>query len=213
MISSFINFTQITQNISTLPITPAEVRAVAEFFSGNRNDTSFDAEITDLILDGVLNWERETSFLIFDQTFKAFLYNEYLITNKFYGRLPVINVYSFDAIKYHPCNWNYTDAKITLDTNLYYFTDEAGKDSAQFKLIGNYLEVFQMYNNIEFNGKGGYQNNNFTNLPIKIKKALINMTADSFDKKKGVYSCNGAYYEEVKAIYGINTLYNLSITI
>ena len=213
MISSFINFTQITRNTSTLPITPAEVRAVSQFFSGNRDDTSIDGEITNLILQGVLNWERETRFLIFDQTFKAFLYNEYLVTNKFCGRLPVMNVYSFDSIKYHPCDWNYTDAKITLDTNLYYFTPEAGTDSAQFKLRNDYLEVFQIYNNIEFNGKGGYQNNNFTNLPIEIKTALIGMTADNLDATKGICGCNGSYYEDVKAIYGKNTVYNLSITI
>ena len=49
MISSFINFTQITRNTSTLPITPAEVRAVSQFFSGNRDDTSIDGEIETII--------------------------------------------------------------------------------------------------------------------------------------------------------------------
>lgn len=213
MISSFINFTQIASNTNILPITPAEVRAVSQYFSGNRDDTSIDTEIESLILKGVLNWERETKFLIFDQTFKAFLYDQYLITHNFSGRLPVMNVYSFDSIKYYPCDWNYTDAKITLDSNLYYFTAEAGTDSAQFKLRNGYLEVFKIYNNIEFNGKGGYQDNNFTSLPIEIKTALIGMTADNLDATKGICGCNGSYYEEVKAIYGKNTVYDLSITI
>ena len=213
MISSSTNFTQITRNTSTLPITPAEIRAVAQYFSGNRDDTSFDAEITSLILQAVFNWERETKFLIFDQTFKAFLYDQLSITHNFSGRLPVMNVYSFDAIKYYPCDWNYTDAKITLDPSLYYFMPEVGTDSAQFKLRNGYLEVFEVYNNIEFNGKGGYQNNIFTNLPLEIKRALILMTADDFDAIKGLCGCNGAYYSEVKAIYNQKTACNFSFTL
>jgi len=213
MISSFTNFTALTRNTATLPITPAEVRAVAQYFKGNRADTTFDADITQIIIDNVINWERETSFLLWDCTFKAFLYNEYYITHKFIARLPVLNVYSADNIKYHPCNWNYTDAKITLDPTLYCTTPEAGTDPVKFQLRGGCLEVFEIYNNIEFNGKGGYENNNFTNMPIDIKRALILNTADVFDENNGFCKCNGGYYDEILGRYKKHTAYNISITI
>ena len=68
MISYFGNFKEVTKLTSPLPITAAQVRAKARYFEGNRDDTSKDSEIEDDILQGVLNWERETGFLIFDQT-------------------------------------------------------------------------------------------------------------------------------------------------
>ena len=213
MISSFTNFTSLTRNTATLPITPAEVRAVAQYFNGNRDDTTIDAEITRYILQGVFNWENETRFLLLDQTFKTFLYNEYYITHKFIARLPVLNVYSVDNIKHHPCDWNYTDAKITLDPTLYFTTPEAGTDPIKFQLRGGCLKVFEMYNNIEFNGKGGYVNNNFTNMPLEIKDALILMVADILDARKGLCACQGAFYGEVLARYKKHTAYNISITI
>lgn len=213
MISSFTNFTSLTRNTATLPITPAEVRANSQYFRSNRADTTFDADITQIIIDNVINWERETSFLLWDQTFKAFLYNEYYITYKFIARLPVLNVYSVDNIKYHPCNWNYTDAKITLDPTLYFTTPEAGTDPMKFQLRGGCLEVFEIYNNIEFNGKGGYQNNDFTNIPIDLKRALILNTADVFDENNGLCKCNGGYYSEVLARYNKHTAYTTTITI
>lgn len=213
MISSFTNFTQITQNATTLPITPAEVRAISQYFNDQRDYTGIDAEISQYILEAAFNWENETRFLLLDQTFKVFLYNEYYITQNFIARLPVSNVYSVDGIKYHPSDWNYTDAKITLDPELYFITPEAGADTMKFQLRCGSFEVFKMYNNLEFNGKGGYENNDFTNMPLEIKRALILMTADILDARKNLCECQGAFYKEVLSRYKKRTAYNISITI
>jgi hypothetical protein len=213
MISNFINFTALTQNTATLPITPAEVRAVAQYFRSNKADTTFDADITQIIIDNVINWERETSFLLWDCTFKVFIYDQFTFNHKFIARLPVLNVYSVDSIKYHPCDWNYTDAKITLDPNLYFTTPEAGTDPTKFQLRNCNLRTFELHNNLEFNGKGGYANNNFTNMPLDIKRALILNTADVFDENNGFCKCNGGYYDEVLGRYKKHTAYNISITI
>lgn len=213
MISSFTNFTQLTQNTTILPITPEEVRAISQYFDGKRDSTDIDAEVSQYILEAVFNWENETRFLLLDQTFKVFLYNEYYITQNFIARLPVSNVHSVDNIKYHPSDWNYTDAKITLDPTLYFITPEVGTDTMKFQLRSDCLEVFKMYNNLEFNGKGGYENNNFTNMPLEIKRALILMTADILDARKGYCACQGAFYNEVLSRYKKRTAYNISITI
>lgn len=213
MISTFINFISLTQNTATLPITPAEVRAISQYFEDKREYAGIDTEISQYILEAVFNWENETGFLLLDQTFKAFLYNEYYITHNFVARLPVLNIYSVDNIKYYPCNWNYTDAKIILDPALYFITPEAGADTMKFQLRGGCLEVFKMYNNIEFNGKGGYENNDFTNMPLEIKRALILMTADIVDIRKGLCACQGAFHKEILSRYKKRTAYNISITI
>ena len=213
MISSFTNFTSLTQNTATLPITPAEVRANSQYFENNRADTTFDADITQIIIDNVINWERETSFLLWDCTFKVFIYDQFTFNERFIARLPVLNVYSVDSIKYHPCNWNYTDAKITLDPSLYFTTPAVGTDTMKFQLRNCNLRTFEMHNNLEFNGKGGYQNNDFTNMPIDIKRALVLNTADVFDARKGLCKCNGGYYDEVSSRYNKNTAYTTTITI
>lgn len=209
MISYFGNFKEVTKLTSPLPITAAQVRAKARYFEDNRDDTSKDSEIEDDILQGVLNWERETGFLIFDQTFKVFLYNERYITTNFTASIPVLNVYSFDSIKYYPCDWNYQDPKTTLDQTLYYFTPEAGLSPSQFKPTKE-LQVFSVYNNIELNAKGGYQDNNFASMQLNIKKALILMVADAFDVKQGYCAMNTA---EVRAIYEQYKANLISVTV
>lgn len=211
MISSFTNFTQLTTLSTPLPITPAEVRAKSQYFENNRNDTSLDAEINAEILQGVLNWEGETKFLLFDQTFKVFIYNQYTFNPDFCADLPVLNVYSFDSIKYYPCDWNFTDSKTTLASNLYYFTEQCGVRSAIFRMPNTNLQIYKEYSNLELNAKGGYENNDFTNMPLEIKNALIMMTADAFDGKKGM--CGARYTSEVNRIYGKYKLFNLTITI
>ena len=211
MISSFTNFTQLTTLSTPLPITPAEVRAESQYFKNNRDDTSLDAEINAAILQGVLNWEGETKFLLFDQTFKVFIYNQYTFNQNFVARLPVLNVYELNDVKYYPTDWDYTSPKSTLDTSSYYFTPQVGIDAYKFYCKTN-IYTFKMYNNLELNAKGGYENNDFTNIPLEIKNALIMMTADNIDVNNEV--CNTYRHKsEVNRIYGKYKIFDLTITI
>lgn len=214
MITNFSDVKTLTRNITSYPVTVADVKAYSEYYSKSSDNTK-DAFIEKLIAQAVLNWESETGFLLLDQTFKTSLYNQRAIYQNFKGRLTKLNIRSFGNILYHPCNWNQADAKEILSTDLYYWTPESGTTPAMFQLKSGvcHLELFEVYNNLETTITGGYALNNFTNIPQDIVTCLAMQCAELFDARNGVCGCEGFYSDEVSRIYQKYTPYTITISI
>ena len=63
------------------------------------------------------------------------------------------------------------------------------------------MRLYPVYNNLELDVVGGYENNDFTNLPTDIKKALIMSASDIVDVDNDACGCEGFYSQEVARIY------------
>ena len=214
MITNFCDVKTLTRNATSYPITVADVKGYSRYYS-KTNDNTKDAFIEKLIAQAVLNWENETGFLLLDQTFKTSLYNQRAIYQGFKGRLTRLNIRSFGDVLYHPCNWNETDAKEILSTDLYVWTPESGTTPAMFQLKSNvsYLELFEVYNNLEVTITGGYALNDFATMPQDIKNCLAMQCANLFDADNNEGCGDGFYAYEVNRIYGKYKPYTLTISI
>jgi len=213
---NFLNVKALTQDTSILPITVADVKAYSKFFiEGDPTDTSKDVFIEKMIIQAIRNWEEETGFLILDQTFKTSLYNQRTLYYNFKARLTRLNIRSIGDVLYHPDDWNNTDAKLTLSTDKYYFTEERDTDPAFFQLKEGvcYIELYPVYNNLEVTVTAGYEANDFTNLPSDIKDAIAMMTSDIVDADAGICGCEGFYSQEASRVYGKYTAYTPILTL
>jgi hypothetical protein len=102
-----------------------------------------------------------------------------------------LNVRSINDVLYYPCDWNNTDAKTILDTKNYYFTPEQSNTPYIFNLESCYLSFYEIQNNIQTSYAGGFENNDFTNLPIDILETLKMYAADIVDIRKNMCDCSG----------------------
>ena len=214
MITNFSDVKILTRNITSYPVTVADVKGYSKYYRKSGDNTQ-DAFLEKLIIQTVLNWESETGFLLLDQTFKTSLYNQRAIYQNFKGRLTNLNIRSFGNILYHPCNWNQADAKSILSTDLYYWTPESGTNPAMFQLKSGvcHLELFEVYNNLETTITGGYELNNFTTMPQDIMNCLAMQCSDIFDADNEMCGCEGFYSYEVKRTYQKYTPYTTTISI
>lgn len=214
MITYFSDVKTLTRNITSYPITVADVKAYSKYYRKSKDDTQ-DAFIQKLIAQVVLNWESESGFLLLDQTFKTSLYNQRVIYEPFKGGLTRLNIRSFGNILYHPCNWNQTDAKEVLSTDLYYWMPESGTTSAMFQLKSGvcHLALFEVYNNLEVTITGGYALNNFTNIPQDITNCLAMQCSDLFDADNEMCDGGGFYSYEVQRIYQKYKPFTITISI
>lgn len=211
---NFCDVQELTRNITSYPITVADVKDYSKYYRKTSDNTKDDF-IEKLIAQAVLNWENEVGFLLLDQTFKTSLYNQREIYQGFKGRLTRLNIRSFGNVLYHPCNWNEVDAKQILSTDLYFWKTESGTTPATFQLKSGvpYLELFEVYNNLEVTITGGYALNNFTTMPQDIKNCLIMQVANLFDADNNEGCGDGFYAYEVNRIYSKYKPYTLTISI
>ncbi len=126
-----------------------------------------------------------------------------------------LNIRSFGNILYHPCNWNQTDAKEVLSTDLYYWMSESGTTPAMFQLKSGvcHLALFEVYNNLEVTITGGYALNNFTNIPQDITNCLAMQCSDLFDADNEMCDGGGFYSYEVQRIYEKYKPFTITISI
>ena len=213
---NFFNVKTLTRDDSTLPITVDDVKAYSQYFNyGELVDISLDTHILRRIKNVITNWESETGFLIYDQTFKTSLYNQVNLFQGFKARLTRLNVRAFGDILYYPENWNNTDAKSTLSTDNYYFIPERDTDPAVFQLKEDicYINLYPVYNNLEITITAGYEANDFTNMPQDIKDCLAMSVADIIDVERQICGCDGMNALEVQRIYRKYTAYTATLTL
>ena len=210
----FCDIQELTRNITSYPITVADVKSYSKYYRKSKDDTQ-NAFIEKIIAQVVLNWEAESGFLLLDQTFKTSLYNQRVIYQNFKGSLTKLNIRSFGNILYHPCNWNQADAKEVLSTDLYYWTPESGTTPAMFQLKNGvlHLSLLDVYNNLEVTITGGYALNNFTNIPQDIANCLAMQCSDIFDSDNEMCGCEGFYSYEIQRIYQKYKPYTTTISI
>jgi len=190
---TFGNAKRLTYNTTSYPITLAEVKALSKWFVINPTDTSIDTWISTFVIPKAVDqFEKMSGYLIQDQSFQASIPSlQSPIYNTFKADLLHLNVRTVNDVLYYPCEWNNTDAKTILDTEAYYFTAEFGNTPFIFDLKSCYLSFYPIKNNIETSYSGGFEENDFTNLPIDIKETLIMYAADLVDIKKELCDCMG----------------------
>ena len=190
---SFGNVKRLTYNQTSYPITLADVKAYSKWFETNPTDTSIDTWITNFVIPkAVEQFEAVSGYLILDQTFQASIRSlQSPIYETFQAELIHLNVRSVNDVLYYPCDWNNTDAKTILDTKNYYFTPEQSNTPYIFNLESCYLSFYEIQNNIQTSYAGGFENNDFTNLPIDILETLKMYAADIVDIRKNMCDCSG----------------------
>lgn len=199
---AFNNIKQLSYDETTFPITLADVKFQSKWFQENPNDTSLDDYINNDVIPVVISeFEKETGFLIQDQTYKATIPNlQSPIYNTFKAQLIHLNVSSVNDVLYYPCEWNGSDAKTILATENYNWLNEEGDTSKIFELKACYLNFYEIPNNFEVSYRGGYLNNDFTNIPKNLKRGLAKYAADLIDVRQELCDCNSIYREFVNSI-------------
>lgn len=196
----------ITRNTNSYPITLSELKAsgYSKFYQLNPTDTSMDSRANEFIAQMVDSWERSTKYLLLDQTIKCYVPDLARINNnKFYADLDYLNVRSIDYVKYYKQDWNNEDAKLTMESSLYYFTNEIVSIPMKFK-PKQIIELYPIQNNLEVQIKGGFLNNDFSTLKSEIKKCLLYAVSQAIDVYKDI--CSKFYDDlinEIESKYSI----------
>lgn len=212
---NFSNITTLTRNTSSYPITLAEVKARSEYFRINPTDTSLDSYINLQIIPKVVyDWEKSTKYLLLDQTLQAFVPNIRDVNIKELNiGICNLNVRQVSNIKYYPKKWNYSDTKLTLETDKYFLLPESGRFPIQFNIREEYLPftIFSMTNNLEANYSAGFQNNNFSTINPLIVDALATQAAMAIDARTGF--CPEFYSDIVGEVYANYTMQQQEVVI
>ena len=192
---SFGNVKRLTYNQTSYPITLADIKAYSRWYIENPTDTTFDTWVEQVAIPiAIEEFENKAGYLILDQTFQATIRSlQSPIYETFQAELIHLNIRSINDVLYYPCDWNNTDAKTILDTENYYFTAEQGNTPYIFNLEKCYFSFYEIQNNIQTSYTGGFQDNNFTNLPVDILKALKMQVSDIIDITRGLCGCEGFY--------------------
>lgn len=205
----------ISKNTSSYPISLSDIKAKSEYFRQNPSDTSFDSYISNVIVPMVVfDWEKDTKYLLLDQTIQAFVSDLSFINteqvNMFFDHL---NIREFTNFKYYPTTWDYSSAKTEISSSNYFIVPEAGRESALFNIKKSLLplEFFQIRNNLETNYKAGFEDNNFTSLNSMIKDALSSQAAMVIDSKTGF--CQDFYSTIIEETYGNYSLNNQQVVV
>ena len=190
---SFGNVKRLSYNQTSYPITLADVKAYSRWFETSPTDTSIDTWIENFVIPkAVEQFESTSGYLILDQTFQASIRSlQSPIYETFQVELIHLNVRSVNDVLYYPCDWNNTDAKTILDTENYYFISEQGNAPYVFNLKSCYLSFYEIQNNIQTSYAGGFEDNDFTNLPVDILETLKMYAADIVDIRKNICDCSG----------------------
>jgi hypothetical protein len=190
---SFGNVTRLSYNQTSYPITLADVKLYSKWFDINSTDTSIDTWIESFVIPkAVEQFESSSGYLILDQTFQATIRSlQSPIYQTFQAGLIHLNVRSVDGVLYYPCDWEGVDARTTLDTEGYFFIAEQGNAPYTFNLKSCYLSFYEIQNNIQTSYAGGFEENDFTSLPIDILEALKMYAADLVDIRKNMCDCSG----------------------
>ena len=165
---SFSKTKTISRNITTYPITVAEVKARSQYFQINPDDATLNTYITSILIPKVIfDWEKSTGYILLDTSIQSFVPSLLLIRGEQINILyKHLNIREFSNIKYYPHNWNFSDPKITFNSSSYFFIPEISNQPAKLNFKEDYLpiEFYQIENNLESNYLAGFANNNFTNL-------------------------------------------------
>jgi len=193
--SSFGNTQRLTYNTTNFPITINEAKSRSKWFKLSPTDTTLDSDIQNFFIPKAVDqFEKASGFLIQDQTYKATIPSlQSPIYKNFEAELIHLNVRTVQDVLYHPCDWNGNDTKTILDTENYIFLEEAGNTPKILQLKACYLSFYEVCNNIQTTYVGGYEDNDFTNLPSDIKQCIIMYVADIIDIEKEICNCQGQH--------------------
>lgn len=179
----------ISRDTSSYPITLANVKDKSFYFNENPSDDSQDDYINNIVIPNVIRgWEKETKYLLLDQTIKAFVPSlQYINSKDLEIELTSLNVRSISGITYYPETWNESDAKSTLISSYYLTTSEIVPTPSKIRIKTDYvpLSLFPISNNFEIQYLAGFESNDFTNLNQDIIDALSMQAAVIIDVRNG----------------------------
>lgn len=179
----------ISRNTNSYPISLSDVKDKSFYFSENASDSSQDDYINNIVIPNViLNWEKETKYLILDQTIKAFVPSlQYINSQNLEIELNSLNIRELSDIIYYPENWNESDAKTTLTSSYYISTSEIDTTPIKIRMKKAYtpLILFPISNNLQIQYSAGFESNDFTELSNEIKDCLAMQASVIIDAKNG----------------------------
>lgn len=185
------------------PVDLTAVKAKSFYFAENPDDESFDSYISDTLIPSVVrNWENSTNYALLDRTIKVFVPDiQQINSEKLEIKFPILNIRNFVNIKYYPKVWNESDAKITLESEKYFISEELLRDPSFFRIKKDSvpLEFFQQENNLEAELNIGFEDNDFTDLEQEVKDTLAMQVAVTIDVKNGY--CEDYYSTIIRQIY------------
>jgi hypothetical protein len=90
--------------------------------------------------------------------------------------------------------------RILLPSSNYYTEEELQGIPKIIRMMDNsYINLPQVNNSIEIKYSAGYENNNFTTMPIEMKETLAKLVANNVDAKFGL--CDGEYVHDINSTY------------
>ena len=197
----FSNIKTTSRDVSPYPIDLAAVKAKSFYFTDNPGDTSLDTYINDLIIPSVIkDWERQTSYILLDTTFKAFIPNiEFITSERMRMALSHLNIRSISYLKYYPTNWDRSAAKTEITE--YIKTEEIKTTPSAIMLNLEIipLNIYPIENNLEIEYSAGFSANTFTNLDPEITSCLAMQAAMAIDIKQGY--CSDYYSDLIAKTY------------
>ena len=176
------------KNTNSYPILLEEVKQWCNISLAN---TQKDFLIQEKIIPSVVEkWESETRFYLLDSERKGILDNKYCYFSKL--RLEALNVRNITVIEYFPINYNGDSMfLLNLDEDVI-FEYEIGFSTSKVHYKNGILNLnHQFENRLIIWYEAGYKNNDFLLLPKDIKKALLEMCCNEFNKTIG--SCKESY--------------------
>ena len=182
------------------PVILADIKRASQFFQANPTETKYDDTIEqDIIPTAVSNWEDETSFILLDTIRTATVYHLQQTYKGYPPQLTKLNVREVVTLKYLPYDWDYLSAKTIIDATNYIIGQEVLTDPRRL-YFQTALSLFPIENNLEVTFKAGYEENDFTNLPYEIQKALLLQCANNFDANRG-YGCDSKDKYYIMEVY------------
>jgi hypothetical protein len=182
------------------PIILADIKRVSQFFQANPTETKYDDTIEQDVIPAVIsNWEHETSFILLDTARTATIYRTEETYKGYPPQLTQLNIREVLNLKYFPSDWDFATGKTIIDATNYVIGQESIGEPRRIYFQSKLL-LFPIENNLETTFNAGYEENDFTNLPFEIKKALLLQCANNFDSDKG-YGCDDKDKYYVTEIY------------
>lgn len=172
----------ISRDTSSYPILLDEVKMWCEISLQNtQKDTLIQNKIIPTVVD---QWENKTRFFLLDTQRKGILNSQDYAFCKV--RLEALNVREILEIEYYPASYEQGPASFLDIANDITFEHEINATSAKVYYKNRYLALYKNFKNkLSISYQAGYENNDFSNMPKKIKNALLEMCYNEFHKAIG----------------------------
>jgi hypothetical protein len=204
-----------SKNKTSYPVSLADVKEFCEFYKENPTSTKYDSIINSVWIPRfVEDWENTTGFVLLDTSVKSFVRDILDLPDiTSFVSFINLNIREVTAVKYHPTSWDNSAAKTTLDTSKYIISEEIGVYAKTLSIKKDFVPfyIYPIKFNLQAEYTCGYEDNDFTNIPVEIKQAIAMQIAMQIDTSEGLV-CDEIYAEHISTTYANYTVRKQIIT-